>query len=166
MVPAATLLRHFASDRRHMKLPPLDGGGSTSSNGAAGGGGGAGGAGAAVGVEGGSGFRWSAPPPPYPPIVAPADGCVHNLDRYWDMRLGEEGERQGQQAEEDGEEEEQEKDEDMLEKDADRGGRNGEGENRRSALSARVVTHAELVAAGPYGMVLPEREFLAFCGVR
>lgn len=163
MVPAATLLRHFASDRRHMRLPPLNGAGNASGDGAAGGGG-AGGTGAAAGVEGGNGFRWSAPPPPYPPIVAPADGCVHNLDRYWDMGLGGEGEGegqgQGQQAEEDGEEEQE-----MLEEDADRGGQEL-GEDTLCALRARVVTHAELVAAGPYGMALREREFLTFCGVR
>lgn len=31
---------------------------------------------------------WSAPPPPYPPIVAPSDGATHNLAAYWDMEQG------------------------------------------------------------------------------
>jgi hypothetical protein len=63
IIPAENFFKHFASDRSHM-IKPADPQATT-----------------AIGTATG---QYRAPPPPYPPIVAP-DGNTHTLDYYLDM---------------------------------------------------------------------------------
>ncbi|KAG2425188.1 hypothetical protein HXX76_013941 [Chlamydomonas incerta] len=127
------------------------------------------------------GGGWSSPPPPYPPLVAPADGATHTLERYWDMAPSagtqaaaataiatlQAAELEGALDAAAGEGSQEPARDGGLGQPGGAGagwGRRAEGRLAAARVAASAGLLAAVAAAGPFGMVMNEPLFLMAFG--